>query len=152
MLPKFGNPNYRYYNCNLQAPKVLCNELTTTNLNENGLTVSPSRILRYNGVSTQKSTHVFTPIEIPSLGKSVMSGTLTMYLVNDVSGESNVSLAMISKTTNLKLGNSPLNVLLYQRYGNFTTVEIPAPTSTQTTTFQVNVSPPAIIYWRYEGL
>lgn len=152
MLPKFGDAAYRYYNCNLQAPKVQCNELTTSEWNENGVVLNPSKIIHYNGVSTQKSQHLFTQLEIPSLANAVMSGTFTMFLMNDSSGESNVSLALISKTTNLKLGNNALNVLLYQRFGNFTSVEIPTPTSTQTTSFQVNVSPPATIYWRYEGL
>lgn len=134
MLTKEGLPDYRTYNCNLQAPKVYCNELTvgTLNFQNNGgsqIQLQPSQIYQNQGYFGIGKTFTITSTFIPVFGNTTFSGTLTCYFQDPVTNSSDVALLVIAKNA----GSANITALIYQQYGNIGTVTVSATTATQVT-------------------
>jgi regulation of enolase protein 1 (concanavalin A-like superfamily) len=127
-MPAPGEADYRYYNCNLQAPKIKCKQLTM-----DSFTVSqwyPSGICTYNGYRAASTTHTFTTTDIMCLSNSNMSGEFTMY-VRHGAGYSAVVLLVITKAKGSFTYND-----FYQALGNLSGVVVSSPsTSSFTVTF-----------------
>lgn len=101
------DPSYRYYNCNLQAPKIKCHTVTADTLHlasMNGLFVE-SGDLPYGNVFD---------VTVQSLLKDTACGEVTCYIVNDAAFTSGVLLITAFKSNKL------LNAILYQNIGNYT--------------------------------
>lgn len=87
------------------------------------------------------TSHTITPAKLPVLGNRECSGSIEFYLNNDV--YVNVTMGAI-----VKAAGTILQTLVYQRLGNFTSVEM---------TFSGNdivltCSPQATCRWTFKGI
>lgn len=139
---QIGESDFRYYNCNIQAPKLKCKELSADTYTLGALT--PSSIYSYNGVFPFSNTFIFTTTQIPLLANSNMSGELTLYLKNSSQGYSNVTMAVITKAS-----NTIQQTNIFQTIGNMTSVTM---TSSSNTTVTVTTDPYVICSWVFRGL
>lgn len=144
--------NYRFYECNLdcyklkaekefRCPKCYIGSAEINSLTYGTLVTTPSYIKIYNGYSALATTHNFTSTQIPSLANRDCNGEFTMFLNNDL--YVNVTTAIIVKSANVIL-----QTLVYQRVGNYTTVDMTFSGNTVT----VTCSPAAVIRWVYRGM
>lgn len=137
---KLGDPNYRWYNCNLQAPKIKCNQLDAAVVN--AVQVGNNGPKVYAGYKPMASVHNWTSYDIPSLAMSDMAGELTIYYLNTGGTLSNVTMSHITRNGGLFQQTN-----IYQRTGNFTSIDM---TSTSDSV-QVTISPAAECKWFYRG-
>lgn len=142
---KLGDPNYRWYNCNIQAPRIKCDQLDATKVN--AVTLGQNGISMYSGFKSSSTTHVFSVTDIPSLDLDNMSGELSLYLLNTAANVSNVTMSGITRVNDtFPTGGT----VIYQRIGNFTSVELSFSSANKTVTF--TVSPAAECRWFYRGV
>jgi hypothetical protein len=139
---QLGDPEYRYYNCNLQTPKIKCGNLTADKYTLGAL--SSSGIITYDGIFPFSNTFIFTTSHIPLLANDNMSGELTLYLRNETADYSNVTLSIVTKA-----GGTIQQTNIYQRIGNMTSVDM---TSASSTTVTVTTSPYVRCYWVFRGV
>lgn len=139
---KIGESDFRYYNCNIQAPKLKCKELLADTYTLGALT--PSSINTYNGVFSFNNTFIFTTSQIPLLANNNMSGELTLYLQNSGEAYSNVTMSVITKA-----GGTIQQTNIFQRIGNMISVNM---TSSSNTTVTVTTNPYVICSWVFRGL
>jgi len=140
MTTKLGEPDYRYYNCNLQAPKIKCGLFEADEISSTCLI--PSGICQYNGVFQYATTFTFTSTEIPLLSNPNCSGELTLYCKNDFQKMANVTMIIV-----VKANGTITNADFYQRVGN-----IPSVTSSIVgNTIKVVTSPSCICKWIFRG-
>lgn len=167
------DPNfYRYYDCNLQCPKMKARELrcprignvlyvndtsvevkgdllvsgnltVTGDLHISGFVHEPSGIRVYNGTLPFATTHYITAAMLPVLNNTYCNGELSLYM-NNGDSYANVTLAAI-----IKVGGVLSQTLVFQRVGNFTSVEMYA---SGTNAIQILVNPGATIRWIYRGI
>lgn len=130
---------YRYYNCNIQCPKVLSDEIKTSKLEFDSWTASG--IVLQSGEIDFGTTFDISPTSL-SLRNAV--GELTVYLKND--GEEMVHIIMMIITKTAGTMNPPLN---YQTVGNLNTVVISTPSST---TVRIVVTPGAVCKWIWRAI
>lgn len=142
---KLGDSNYRWYNCNIQCPKMKCDEIDATTANFT--TFGPNGIHMYSGVKGSSTTHTFTSADIPELSNTTMTGELTLYLKNTVANVANVTMTGITRAGNTFPANG---TALYQRIGNFTSVEFTTSDANKTITYTVN--PAAECTWIFRGV
>jgi hypothetical protein len=147
------DPNYyRKYECNLETynlkakTKLRCakcelGEAHADSLTVSSLVISPSSVKTYNGLSPLGTTHTFTSAQLPPLLNRECNGEFTMYINNDL--YVNVTLAIIVKSA-----NTILQTLIYQRVGNFITVDMTFSGNTIT----VTCNPAAVCRWVYRGI
>jgi hypothetical protein len=147
------DPNfYRFYECNLdcyklkaekefRCPKCELGDATATSVTTNELILSPGYIHTYTGLSPLGTTHTITSTQLPLLANRSMNGDITFYLNNDV--YVNVTMGAV-----VKAANTVLQTLLYQRVGNFTSVDF----STSGGNLVLTVSPAAEVRWVYRGI
>lgn len=142
---KLGDPNYRWYNCNLQAPRIKCDQVDATTANFT--TFGPNGIRMYSGIKSSSTTHTFTSADIPELANTTMTGELTLYLTNKEANVSNVTMTAITKANStFPTGGT----VLYQRVGNFTSVEFTTSDANKSITF--TISPAAACTWIFRGV
>ena len=139
---QLGEPDFRYYNCNLQAPKMKCSKLDVDETTTGHL--SPSGLCVDNGYKSLSTTHTFTSTDIPCLANSNASGELTLYFKNNKLERANVTLIIIRKTAGVIVDYG-----WYQRIGNMDAVDITAPSSTS---IVATVSPAAEMRWFFRGV
>ena len=139
---QLGEPDFRYYNCNLQAPKMKCGKLDVDETTTGHL--SPSGLCVDNGYKSLSTTHTFTSTDIPCLANSNASGELTLYFKNNKLGRANVTLAVLIKLAGTL---STTSSMWYQRIGNMDTVELTVSGNNATFT----VSPAAECRWVFRG-
>lgn len=142
---KLGDSNYRWYNCNIQAPKIKCESLNATTANFTSF--GSNGIHMYSGYKAASTTHIFTSADIPELANSSMTGELTLYLVNTAGNVSNVTMTAITRANNKFPANG---TVAYQRVGNFTSVEFATSDANKTITF--TISPAAECTWIFRGV
>lgn len=142
---KLGDPNYRWHNCNLQAPRIKCDQLDATIATFT--TFGPNGIRMYSGVKSSSTTHTFTSTDIPELDNNLMTGELTLYLTNASANASNVSMTGITRAGNVFPSNG---TVIYQNIGNFTSVEFATSNANKSITFTVN--PAAKCTWIFRGV
>lgn len=140
---KLGDPNYRWYNCNLEAPKIKCRVLNVEVFNNNGASDGTSGTLAYSGFKPMSTVHTFTPTDIPRLSNDLINGELVLYLTNGASGVGNVTMSTVNKTP-----TSGCQCTIYQRIGTMTSVDA---ASTGNTSFTITISPAAECRWRFQG-
>lgn len=140
---QLGEPDFRYYNCNLQAPKMKCSKLDVDETTTGHL--SPSGLCVDNGYKSLSTTHTFTSTDIPCLADSNASGELTLYLKNNKLGKANVTMGVVVKLEG-EINSSA--TMFYQRIGNMDSVDVTVTTSSLT----FLVSPAAECRWVFRGV
>lgn len=129
--------NYRKYECNLETYYLKA----LKGFRAPSLTLTPSDIFTYNGQFPLNTTHVFSPTNLPPLANTECNGEMTLYLNNGA--YVNVSLAII-----VKAAGTILQALVYQRVGNFTTLNM----AISGNTVVLTCSPAGTVRWVYRGL
>jgi hypothetical protein len=140
---KLGDPNYRWYNCNLEAPKIKCRLLDAASVNTFGVQDSHSGSYMFSGLKPTSKTHVFTESDIPLLRNVTLNGELVLYLQNMGSHVGNVTMSILNK--------DPVNTCqctIYQRVGTMTSVDS---SSNGSTGFTITVNPAAECRWHFRG-
>lgn len=124
-----SDPNfYRKYECNIHCYKMKASkefrcakceadELHAGTLEVDKLCLTPGNVCMYSGTFPMSTTHTITSTELPLLANRECNGSIEFYLNNDL--YVNVTMGAI-----VKAGGSILQTLLYQRIGNFTSVEM----------------------------
>ena len=147
------DPNYyRFYECNLdcyklkaekefRCPKCILGAVEAQSLSTGSLTLSPSSVKTYNGFFPLGTTHTFTSTQLPPLANRECNGEMTLYLNNDL--YVNVTLSVIVKSS-----GTILQVLVYQRVGNYTSVEM----AISGNSVVLTCSPAATVRWIYRGI
>jgi len=134
------DPLYRYYNCNIQAPRLKCGvidaEEVTSSVLANGLST-------LNGMFPYGNTFLFNSSVIPNLGQTCVCGELTLYLKNE-----SLNLAHVVTIILIKSGGVLTNADFFQRVGNFNTVT----TSIVSNNLRVVISPAGICRWVFRGI
>ena len=143
-IRKLGDGNYRWYNCNLQAPKIKTSAIDTDILNYTHIGLNGPRV--YSGYKSMSTTHTFSVTDIPSFQMTNMSGELTVYMVNNASNSSNVTMIGITRSANTFPAGG---TVWYQRIGNFTSVTVTAPVNG--TSVIITVNPASECRWVYRG-
>jgi hypothetical protein len=134
---KLGDPHYVYYPCNIQCHKIKCDEITPLVIN--GSFTFGNGVTQICGVKSMNTVHTFTSSDIPALAKSICSGELTLYLQNEGSSVSNVTMSAVVKN------GGTTTVTLFQRIGNMTSVEV------STTDIVFTCNPAVKCYWIWRG-
>lgn len=142
---KLGDANYRWYNCNIQCPKMKCDQLDVTTVNLASL--GANGVSSHAGYKSSSTSHVFTSTDIPSLSLSCMSGELTMYMTNCAANVSNITLSGFTRAN----GGFPSGgSIIYQRIGNATNVEMTTNDTSDTVT--ITVDPAMDCRWIFRGV
>jgi hypothetical protein len=149
-----SDPNvYRVYECNISCPKIKgakelrCPKCQFDAATITDLTISNSLLFSDNGVQMisgsfpTSTTHTFTSTELPCLGEASCNGELSLYLNNDI--YANVTMAAIVRAKSVTL-----QALIYQRVGNFTSVEM----AISGNNIVVTCSPQATCKWLFRGV
>lgn len=105
---------YRYYNCNIQAPKIKANEIYADKISFG--TYTDNDVNLYGGkVETLGMTF---EIDIPYLGQAYENncGELTVYALNPLLNLAHVMMALITKSNSVMTTTS--NIVVYQNFGN----------------------------------
>lgn len=147
-----SDPNfYREYECNIECPKLKaskqlrCGKCTATSIEAGSVSAGTytftNGIKFYTGSLPFGTVHTITPSALPPLGATECAGEMTFYLNNDL--YVNVTMGAVVKSRGVML-----QTLLYQRVGNFTSVEL---------TFSGNnviltISPGGTCKWIYRGI
>lgn len=140
-MPAPGEADYRYYNCNLQAPYMKCKQMDTENVSFSHW--NPSGICMYNGYKGLSTTHTFTETDIECMGNANMSGELTLYARNG-SGYGAVILIVITKAADVFIYAD-----YYQALGNLTGVSVTK--ATDNLSFTVTINPGVEVRWIFRG-
>lgn len=133
------NPIYRYHNCNLQSPRLLCEDLKTDTLEFNRWTAS--------GITLQSGELDFANVFLispTSLALSNAVGELTVYLKNEAENYVHIVMYIITKTGGIL--NTPLN---YQTVGNLNTVTTSTPNNS---TVRIAIDPGAVCKWIWRAI
>lgn len=144
--------SYRSYECNICCPKLKALkslECTTCNLGRasavslttGSLTFGNTGVEMHTGFSPLATTHVFTSTELPPLANRECNGEITFYLNNDL--YVNVTMAAVVKSA-----GAILQTVIYQRVGNYTSVDLTFSGNVVTLT----VNPPANCRWIWRGI
>jgi hypothetical protein len=148
-----SDPNfYRKYECNIECYKMKASkkfrcatcelgDAQADSLTTSNLVLSPGLILTYTGLFPLSSTHVLTPTLLPVLGNRECNGEITLYMNNDI--YVNVTMAAI-----VKAAGSILQTLVYQRVGNFTSIDV----SFSGNNVTITINPAATCRWIYRGI
>lgn len=144
---------YREYECNISCPKMRAKkefrcpkcylgdtEIERLSVSDH-ITFQDSNIKMFSGSFPTSTTHTFTPTQLPCLGESECNGELSLYLNNDV--YANVTMAAI-----VRAKSTTIQALIYQRVGNFTSVEM----TISGDNVVVTCSPQAKCNWIFRGV
>lgn len=144
---------YRKFNANISCPKLKATkefrcpqcylgEVEVETLSVTGhLAFHDSNIKMYSGSFPMSTTHTLTPTQLPCLGESSCNGELSLYLNNDV--YANVTMAAI-----VRASSTTIQALIYQRVGNFTSVEM----AISGNNIVVTCNPQAKCNWIFRGV
>jgi len=133
------DPLYRYYNANLQTPRLKCEELYVKTLNATSWT--------QNGVVLETGDLPFATvfnISPECLADPTCCGELTLYLKNEGQKMSAVVMNVVTKA-----GGTLSPPVTYQNVGNFTTVTLTTPNAS---TVRVTIAPGGICKWIWRGI
>lgn len=117
-------------------------DLTANKIEATEICSSPADVCFFSGTSALATTHTITSTQLPHLTNARMSGSLTFYLENDV--YINTSMAAIVKTR-----GTIVQVIIYQRIGNYTTVEIASSGNNQ---IIITTNPASQLRWIFMGV
>lgn len=146
-------PFYREHECNLSAPyirgvkgvstsKLQADDVSTQTIEvSDTIAFTDAGVKIYTGSFSLSTTHTFTSAQLPPLGSLTANGELVLYLNNDI--YANVSMAAL-----VRAKGTTIQALIYQRVGNFTSVEM----SVSGNNVVVTCSPAATCNWMYRGI
>jgi len=140
-MPAPGEADYRYYNCNLQAPYMKCKQITMDSFTVNEW--QPSGICTYNGYKSLNNVQTFTETDLMCMANNTMSGELTMYARNPV-GYSAVVLCAIAKSNDVFTFAD-----YYQSLGNLNGVTVTK--NANNLSFDVTFDPAVEVRWVFRG-
>jgi hypothetical protein len=134
------DPEYRYYNCNLQCPKFKTEEFQASSL---GLSQwSPSGILSENAFLDYDTEFDIAPA---ALSQPSSIGELTVYLRNNIgTAQCGILMNIVSKAN-----GTITQVLTYQTVTTFSSITA---VKLNETTIRVTSSTPATCYWIWRGI
>lgn len=144
---------YRTHECNISAPyvrgvkgvstsKLQADDVSTQSIEvADAITFTDAGVKIYTGNFPLSATHTFTSSQLPPLGNLAANGELVLYLNNDI--YANVSMAAL-----VRAKGTTIQALIYQRVGNFTSVEM----SVVGNNVVVTCSPAATCNWMYRGI
>jgi hypothetical protein len=147
------DPNlYRKYECNIHCYKMKASkefrcakceadELHAGVLDVDKLCLTPGDVCMYSGSFPMGTTHTITPTQLTVLSNRQCSGSIEFYLNNDVY----VNLTMGGV---VKASNTILQTLVYQRIGNFTSVEL----TSSGNNLVLTCNPQATCRWTFRGI
>lgn len=145
------DPNfYRFYECNLdcyklkaekefRCPKCILGSVTASSIDTTSLTLNGIHMIC--GSSPFGTTHTITPTELPLLNNRSMNGEISFYLNNDV--YVNVTMGVV-----VKANGTILQTLVYQRVGNFISVQF----TSSGNNLVLTINPGATMKWIYRGI
>lgn len=146
MSSALKNPLYRYYNCNIQCPKFISNEIQADKVSfssySNGIMLETGEFVN--------NANTFT-ISPQCLSGNNCCGELTVYLKNDSLFYSHVVMILVSKSN----GTIPTaNVVLYQNSGNVvgTTQITAAPSGTSSVLITLPAGFLCTAKWIFRGI
>lgn len=140
-MPTPGEPDYRYHNCNLQAPYMKCKKMTMDSFNASKW--EPSGICMSNGYRTTSKIHTFTETTLPCMTDNNFSGEFTMY-VKSSAGFSAVILLILTKAADTFTFRD-----YYQTMGNLGTIVV---SGANQLSFTVTFVQPAEVRWIFRGI
>jgi hypothetical protein len=133
------DPDYRYYNCNIQCPKLKSNTFQTDSFESASL--SPSNIQCENGYGGPSLTFDIAPA---ALQASNSTGELTVYLKNELAPTIAVIMIVVSKS-----GGVITQALPYQTVSTFTTATVSIPNNTS---IRITMYPAGKVQWIWQGI
>lgn len=181
-----SDPNfYRYYDCNIQCPKMkartmradtlLASSIDATDIESQSLTTNtleattitagsintdaisgdlaidkleadeicstPGDVCFYSGSSALASTHTITSSQLPKLANPNLSGTMTLFVQNDV--YINTTMAAV-----VKVQGTISKTLVYQRVGNYSSVDM----TSSGNNLVITTSPASRLRWIFMGV
>jgi hypothetical protein len=142
--------HYRFYECNincykfkalkeLRCPKCILGEVEATSVETTTLTLNGISMIC--GLFSLGTVHTITSAQLPLLANRSLNGEINFYLNNDV--YVNFTMGAV-----VKAANTVLQTLIYQRVGNFTSVEL----TTSGGNLVLTVSPAAEVRWMFRGI
>ena len=138
------DPKYRYYNCNIQCPYLLCKDIEI----QNGSYFDPSGVSIVNGLSSngqELMEHILYVEDVPSWKKTEWCGALTLYCTS-AKGRANVIQCLVTGVNNLFN-----KAILYQNVGNLGgTQTLGIRSGSKSITFQTGEA--CRLSWVYQGL
>jgi len=134
-----SDPEYRYYNCNLQCPNLKTKTIYANSANIS--TWSPSGISTENGFLDY--TNIFD-IAPTALLQENSVGELTVYLKNNSLDKIQVLMIIVTKASSVIVTALP-----YQTVGNFTTSTV---TILNSTTVRITTNPYCVCSWFWRGI
>lgn len=141
-MPAPGEPDYRYHNCNLQAPYMKCKKMTMDSFTVNHW--EPSGICTYNGYRGMGTVHTFTETDFECMGETDMAGEFTMY-VRSSAGYSGVVLLVITKANDVFSYRD-----FYQALGNLNGVLVSS-SPPHSVSFTITFADPVEVRWIFRG-
>lgn len=143
---------YRKYECNIHCYKIKaskefrCGKCEADELNADVLTtgklcLTPGDICTYSGSFPMGTTHTITSTQLPLLANRQCNGSIEFYLNNDL--YVNVTMGAI-----VKANNAILQTLVFQRIGNFTSVQM----TPSGNTVVLTCNPQATVKWVFRGI
>jgi hypothetical protein len=133
------DPDYRYYNCNIECPKLKSKVFQADSAEFT--TWSPSGIFMENGSVPYGSILTIAP---SALTQKNCTGELTLYLKNDTSNVTELVMLIVTKANNVITQALP-----YQTVGTLNSVVISIP---NTTSIVATISPACDCSWIWRGL
>lgn len=119
------DPTFRYYNCNLQAPKIKCSTITIDKI-EGGLKYGSTGVVTLTGLFSTNTTFVLNTTNFLPLNKKNFVGELSLYVMLPDKSGGVIQVAIV------RYDNVTQYVNVYQQTGNVT---ISASTFQNTITF-----------------
>ena len=145
------DPLFRYYNCNLQAPRIKANEIYTDKISFGTYTDSDINVEsgKFNSMNT---TFVISPEDF-SLNRLNACGELTLYAINNDLNISHVLMIVATKSAGTI---STSNVVAYQSVGNCinnsgTTTIIPTAVPSGSTNILITFPFSVYLKWIWRG-
>jgi hypothetical protein len=143
---------YRKYECNIHCYKMKASkefrcakceadEIHAGLLEADKLCLTPGNVCMYSGTSPLGTTHTITSTQLPLLANRQCNGSIEFYLNNDL--YVNVTMGAI-----VKANNTILQTLVYQRVGNFTSVEM----TPSGNSIILTCNPQAVCKWVFRGI
>lgn len=133
------DPNYRYYNCNIQCPKLKSKTFQADSAEIT--TWSPSGIYNENGTVPYGSVLDIAPT---ALLQKNCTGELTLYMKNDTANATELVMIIVTKSNDVITEALP-----YQTIGTFAQATLTVPNNT---TIRITSSPPCNLYWIWRGI
>lgn len=143
MSSALKNPLYRYYNCNIQCPKFISNEIQADKVSF--ASYANDVKLEVGEVVNAVTSFIVSPM---CLSLPNCCGELTLYLKNETLFYAHVVMILVSKSN----GTIPAsNVVMYQNVGNLTSITA-APSGTTGVLVTLPTGMPCTAKWIYRGI